>query len=67
MIDKDLLPVLRQKCFVWNKPLWKRDGLPGQRVEELLHKWLVSLFNLVAEHHAEIVIQCFDDFSRYSG
>jgi len=38
MIDKNLSPVLRQKYFIWNKPLWKRDWLPGQRVEELLHK-----------------------------
>jgi len=32
-IDKDLSPVLRQKCFIWDKPLWKRNGLPCQRVE----------------------------------
>jgi len=64
MIDKDLSPVLRQKCFVWDKPLWKRDWLPGQQVEELLREWFVSRLYIFAENHAEPMI-IMDIFHEY--
>jgi len=64
MIDKHLLPVLRQKYFFWDKPLWKRDWLPGQRVEELLHKGLVSLSYIFAANDAEPMI-IMDKFHEY--